>query len=648
MSFNINTDNAFANSFSEYRDKKQIRNLIFMIHPHPYPDTFDFQIKDNYVEIIRTDCKEQWWVELTVRIFDNITFSIADIVIPRGNSTFKLPDHIRLNNFYNSMLVCIAFHYDDKNPQRLLYLHRVITNILNYPIKTEIIIDTNNDQVKSLLYKYKNNVNVVVHKLHHPYHLTWMHRKHMIEKINLVDIVHYVEDDIIISYESIKDYLEKIEYMWPKYVPCFERLEWSNNLKDYAVLDMNKIQSIKYKDIIFLNNKKYVSPEQPYHGFWILPTKFLKTQNLNNFRSISTYREHAASYLLGPPHLDFAWDQSGNENSVTLNKKPLLEISNDGIIHDKCLVYHISNNYADNIDSKFGKILVKDVLQYELPKTLVVILCETRDSNITFNSFNKHVIQKLNADLALCIGESKNYSIDNPLVNIAKYKFISKEYEDYGDGFDEVKKYYNSDKDWRKIINLDTGLFGGINHDPKTVGSGAILMYYRWLLLKNIKEHNLTDIYEWFIITRSDFIYKFDHPSLQFENPDNILIPEGEEYGGVTDRHIVVSKKHVLDAINLLEFMIIDPDKALNDMKKIHYKNDGGCNPERLIKYVLEQKGIYKNIKFFKRMMYTIRGLNTSTRWSPGYYDSNLGYNIKYPQELISVRKNCQELGISF
>ena len=66
-------------------------------------------------------------------------------------------------------------------------------------------------------------------------------------------------------------------------------------------------------------------------------------------------------------------------------------------------------------------------------KTLVIILSETRASELTFDNFKKNVIDELKADLCLCIGVKDNYDYNNPFYKLAKYKFTYIESEDFGD-----------------------------------------------------------------------------------------------------------------------------------------------------------------------------------------------------------------------
>ena len=57
-------------------------------------------------------------------------------------------------------------------------------------------------------------------------------------------------------------------------------------------------------------------------------------------------------------------------------------------------------------------------------KTLVIILAETRAYELTFDNFKKNVIDRLDADLCLCIGIKSDYNYNNPFYTLAKYKFL--------------------------------------------------------------------------------------------------------------------------------------------------------------------------------------------------------------------------------
>jgi hypothetical protein len=230
----------------------------------------------------------------------------------------------------NKILVCIAFH---NNIHRIQYIKKVIENYNNYQLDVDIIVDTNET--------LELNVKTVVHKLEHPYHLTYMHRKHFLDNIDVYDYFMYVEDDMLIPYDAFNEYINNFDVLWDMgSVPSFIRIESYKN-KQFATDIINK-QMI---EPIIVNGKTFGTLSEPYHAFWIMPQKQLKESINSNFTKLNTSRENAASYPM--------W---------TLNKRPLIRIENNKI-SELCYSYHLANNYAPNPDTPFGKIEVKDILK---------------------------------------------------------------------------------------------------------------------------------------------------------------------------------------------------------------------------------------------------------------------------------------------
>jgi hypothetical protein len=182
-------------------------------------------------------------------------------------------------------------------------------------------------------------------------------------------------------------------------------------------------------------------------------------------------------------------------------------------------------------------------------------------------------------------------------------------------------------------------LFGGIRH-PHTIGSGAVLFYYRWRALQNIQRLGLESEYDWFIVTRSDFLYPVQHVPLSLLSQDSVWIPNGENYGGVTDRYLICPSKFIERSIDMLKYILTKPDDFFTNYKRwLHGK---GANPETFIAFYLEKQGI--PVQFVPYFMYTIRELdeipNPTQFGGAGtkrYKDTN--YSIKYPDEKQAADK---------
>ena len=92
--------------------------------------------------------------------------------------------------------------------------------------------------------------------------------------------------------------------------------------------------------------------------------------------------------------------------------------------------------------------------------TLVIVLSETRASELTFDNFKKNVIDELNADLCVCIGVKPDYNYNNPYYQLAKYKFTYDEPDDYGDAFDYAYDILTHDRPKYEFLKNVNGMFG--------------------------------------------------------------------------------------------------------------------------------------------------------------------------------------------
>jgi hypothetical protein len=274
-------------------------------------------------------------------------------------------------------------------------------------------------------------------------------------------------------------------------------------------------------------------------------------------------------------------------------------------------------------------------------KTLVIILCETRAHELTFDNFKKNVIDELNADLCLCIGVKSDYDYNNPFYLLAKYKFVYDEPDDFASAFEYANNTLSLDKSkfdelqeplhWREFLKIKDQYLGGIkDHHNQHPGSAGILIFFRWYLLHNLVKSDIVSEYDRFVITRSDFIYQLPHPKMDILDPNLIWIPNSEYNGGYTDRHVVLSKSNYENYLNILNNMVYKSNEYINGMKN---KNIYNWNLERVIKFHLEQNNVLHLVREFPYIMYAVRNINGTTRWSVGTFNNVLGYYIKYNSE---------------
>ncbi len=269
--------------------------------------------------------------------------------------------------------------------------------------------------------------------------------------------------------------------------------------------------------------------------------------------------------------------------------------------------------------------------EYKNESVLVIVLCETRAYQHTFELFKKNMLDIVHADLCLCVANNSREDKDNPFYQHAKYIWAYEEPDDWGKAFDFIQKQKGLQEDWRKLLQIKDQWLGGIKGSHEHPGSAGILLFFRWFLKYSLIKNNIIDKYERFIITRSDFIHKIPHVPLKFLDSKKIWIPYGEDYGGYTDRHIVVSNNEILNVLSITDKIMTNPNELYSEMTF-----STTWNLEKYIKFSFNQLNLLKKVKRFPYTMYTVRAADGHTRWSSGTFNQKLGYFIKYESEFKS------------
>lgn len=277
---------------------------------------------------------------------------------------------------------------------------------------------------------------------------------------------------------------------------------------------------------------------------------------------------------------------------------------------------------------------------------LVCVIMQTRAHELTFKKFKENVIDVLNADLAICVSATPKERLGfgkDPFHIHAKYKYICDEVEDFGTHYDIAslvqfnKKKQDDEKvpDWRIALAVRDQLFGGVKSPPgqyQHPGSAAIMLFFRWFLLQCLEKDSLIDKYDHFIVTRSDQYHELPHVA---PSDDYILLPRGEDWYGLTDRHLVVPRKYLKSTLNLLDWILEEPEEVVRELGARHQN----WNPESYYLHHLVREGVADRVRRFRRTFYSVRAPDGPTRWSLGDLDSTSGMMIKYPSEKKGVQE---------
>jgi hypothetical protein len=123
-------------------------------------------------------------------------------------------------------------------------------------------------------------------------------------------------------------------------------------------------------------------------------------------------------------------------------------------------------------------------------------------------------------------------------------------------------------------------------------------------------------------------MYQLPHPKVDLMDEKLIWIPDGEHYGGLTDRHVVLGRQNFAGYLDIFNNMVLRSNDYFMKMKM---KSD--WNLERVIKFHLAQNNLLQDVRNIPYIMYAVRNINGTTRWSHGHFSEKNGYYIKYHTE---------------
>lgn len=265
---------------------------------------------------------------------------------------------------------------------------------------------------------------------------------------------------------------------------------------------------------------------------------------------------------------------------------------------------------------------------------LVIVLGQTRSSSLTSESFDRFLVTPLSAggrvDIALC--RCSGYAEDDGyFAPRASYVWEIPEPDSWNRLFDEVAgdETDGRTEDWRSLVGIRGNWLGEIDEaGTKRPGSAARCLYLRHHALAMIRALGLEKKYRWFILTRSDHLYRFDHPPLRLLDPRRVWIPRGEDYEGITDRHVVFAPAFLRGVLGVLDDLLSAPS-----VYRRHMAGRGDWHLESFLKLAFITSGMYRDTRRFPRVMYLVRSAETDTSWSKGIWDGVGNVFVKYPME---------------
>jgi hypothetical protein len=275
------------------------------------------------------------------------------------------------------LVVCITFYYDFS---RLIYLQKSLESLSNIYVDKQIYILTNtfdSDELLTIQSLIKENTTIVKScENGHDFLLTWSHFSLM--KKNLKEFTHflYLEDDIEFSIKNLNywiDAREKLKYTG--LIPGFFRIE---KINDFNIFSTDVIKPMSLYDcglIDIENSETFISIVYPYQGMYLfdkeLMNEFLESKDFNpdftqNSSTKSWNRTNFGIREKSALGLTYISIPVGFKTRIVLP----FNFRNGGL-NDTCFVHHLPNNYANDINSPFGKVNVNNLF---LPKSIKLYL----------------------------------------------------------------------------------------------------------------------------------------------------------------------------------------------------------------------------------------------------------------------------------
>lgn len=278
------------------------------------------------------------------------------------------------------------------------------------------------------------------------------------------------------------------------------------------------------------------------------------------------------------------------------------------------------------------------------PSCLVVVIGGIRAHQLTWSSFKASLLDAFGCDLAICTSTKPNSTHSDPFMAQAKYTWLYTQPTDWAEALNFAATTEGGVGDsWRPILRLRGILFGGIQDhalEGTSQSSASIVMFYRWFLLHCMRREGVDTLYDRFIITRSDYLYEVAHPPLEALDPQYIWSPAGEDWGGITDRHTVVSAVDLETVLTPLRTLLADPGPLYEVLKQ-----DESWNLEKFIAFHFFNAGILHRMRRFPPCMYTVRGKDDPAYWPTGHWSDELGLHLKYPDEYEKTQRTKIMLG---
>lgn len=279
-------------------------------------------------------------------------------------------------------------------------------------------------------------------------------------------------------------------------------------------------------------------------------------------------------------------------------------------------------------------------------RTLVILIGQARGSEYAWRSLEWNLLRPYGADLATYFTTASPQTM---LQRMAKFNWVLPEYSNWATLFEQVAAQCPQgpqDDSWQQLCPLGTGelqWMGGVNTTLcQHPGSAGILLAFRWAVQQKLLELKLDQQYDRFILSRADELHLCAHYPLDRLDSSRAWYPNGEEWGGVSDRHMFAYRDVFLRSMNITTELVCNWRAYIRQVNSTHYPK-----LEMMITMVAFHPDSHSQVRIgkYERSMFTVKRPSDPTRWSNGSALTDaqeFGLLIKYPTELTRAKKYCR------
>lgn len=260
----------------------------------------------------------------------------------------------------------------------------------------------------------------------------------------------------------------------------------------------------------------------------------------------------------------------------------------------------------------------------------MVLLSQLREASRNFESLQRCVLEPLEADLAVCAQRPRPGDPAWDVVARAAHVWLVDEPADWPAAFDAM-----GSGSWRALAAHELGNeVVGVDAHGRIWNSAGIQLWYRAQLASRLQA--LTERYDWFVITRSDFSWLVPHPLVQDLDPNHLYWMDGEHYGGLNDRHVVVPARHLEAVLGVPDLVFRHADRLIGTIETQYPGHR--LNIEFLMHLAMTIAGVRDRIRMLPYSGFLVRGEELSYRWSAGIRHRRSGLMVKYETEYLNAR----------